>query len=429
MKIEKRKLSDIRPYPGNPRKNDAAVDAVAESIRQCGYISPIIVDEEGVILAGHTRYKALKKLRRKQADVAIAEGLSEEQKRKFRLLDNKVGEIAEWDEDLLRIELGDLDFGQFDFNFPSFEMPETVTVQSYERRKAGDAQEGEEAEAEEAREAAAEEGLEEDSPEYQAFVEKFKPKKTTDDCYTPELVYDAVADFVAKRYGLDRSTFLRPFYPGGDYKKETYAPGAVVVDNPPFSILAEIVSWYEEHGIRFFLFAPTLTLFSSSSSSCTALPVGVTVTYANGAKVNTSFLTNLEPEELRVLVLPELYPIVRDADTENLREQKKELPRYSYPDEVLTAAMAARWCKYGVPFALSVAESERVGALDAQRAVGKAIYGNGFLMSRNKAAERAAAERVAAGRAAAERAAAERWELSAREQELVAGLSGEAVKL
>lgn len=429
MKIEKRKLSDIRPYPGNPRKNDAAVDAVAESIRQCGYISPIIVDEEGVILAGHTRYKALKKLRRKQADVAIAEGLSEEQKRKFRLLDNKVGEIAEWDEDLLRIELGDLDFGQFDFNLPSFEMPETVTVQSYERRKAGDAQEGEEAEAEEAREAAAEEGLEEDSPEYQAFVEKFKPKKTTDDCYTPELVYDAVADFVAKRYGLDRSTFLRPFYPGGDYKKETYAPGAVVVDNPPFSILAEIVSWYEEYGIRFFLFAPTLTLFSSSSSSCTALPVGVTVTYANGAKVNTSFLTNLEPEELRVLVLPELYPIVRDADTENLREQKKELPRYSYPDEVLTAAMAARWCKYGVPFALSVAESERVGALDAQRAVGKAIYGNGFLMSRNKAAERAAAGRAAAERAAAERAAAERWELSAREQELVAGLSGEAVKL
>lgn len=135
MKIEKRKLSDIRPYPGNPRKNDAAVDAVAESIRQCGYISPIIVDEEGVILAGHTRYKALKKLRRKQADVAIAEGLSEEQKRKFRLLDNKVGEIAQWDEDLLRIELGDLDFGQFDFNFPSFELPETVTVQSYERRK------------------------------------------------------------------------------------------------------------------------------------------------------------------------------------------------------------------------------------------------------------------------------------------------------
>lgn len=136
MKIEKRKLSDIRPYPGNPRKNDAAVDAVAESIRQCGYISPIIVDEEGVILAGHTRYKALKKLRRKQADVAIAEGLSEEQKRKFRLLDNKVGEIAQWDEDLLRIELGDLDFGQFDFNFPSFELPETVSVQSYERQRA-----------------------------------------------------------------------------------------------------------------------------------------------------------------------------------------------------------------------------------------------------------------------------------------------------
>lgn len=135
MRMEKRKLSDIRPYPGNPRKNDAAVDAVAESIRQCGYLSPIIVDEDGVILAGHTRYKALKKLRRKQADVAVAEGLTEDQKRKFRLLDNKVGELAEWDEELQRIELDGLDFGSFDFGFPSFELPETVAVQGYERRK------------------------------------------------------------------------------------------------------------------------------------------------------------------------------------------------------------------------------------------------------------------------------------------------------
>lgn len=140
MKIEKRKLSDIRPYPGNPRKNDAAVDAVAASIDQCTYISPIIVDENGVILAGHTRYKALRKLKRRQAEVVIAEGLTEDQKRKFRLLDNKVGELAEWDEELQRIELDGLDFGSFDFGFPSFELPETVAVQSYERRKHADAE-------------------------------------------------------------------------------------------------------------------------------------------------------------------------------------------------------------------------------------------------------------------------------------------------
>ena len=77
MKIKQTLLSKIRPYENNPRKNDGAVDAVAESIRQCGYVAPIIVDEDGVILAGHTRYKALQKLGRKRVDVCVAEGLDE----------------------------------------------------------------------------------------------------------------------------------------------------------------------------------------------------------------------------------------------------------------------------------------------------------------------------------------------------------------
>ena len=72
--------------------------------------------------------------------------------------------------------------------------------------------------------------------EYKAFVEKFKPKKTTDDCYTPERVYEAVAAWVAARYGVDRSRFVRPFWPGGDYESYPYKAGDVVVDNPPFSL-------------------------------------------------------------------------------------------------------------------------------------------------------------------------------------------------
>lgn len=115
MELITAKIKDIRPYDRNPRKNGAAVDAVAESIKQCSYIAPIIVDEDNVILAGHTRYKALKKLGYSECEIIVKEGLTEEQKRKYRILDNKTNELAEWDMELLEIELDGLDFEGFDF--------------------------------------------------------------------------------------------------------------------------------------------------------------------------------------------------------------------------------------------------------------------------------------------------------------------------
>lgn len=117
MQLVKKPLTEIVPYEKNPRKNDDAVAYVMESIKQCTYVAPIIVDEDGVILAGHTRYKALKKLGYKEADVLIKEGLTEEQKRKYRLLDNKTNEFAEWDDALLAEELDGIDFDGFDFGF------------------------------------------------------------------------------------------------------------------------------------------------------------------------------------------------------------------------------------------------------------------------------------------------------------------------
>ena len=117
MDLKMMHIDDIHPYGNNPRKNDKAVDAVTESIRQCGYIAPIIVDEDLVILAGHTRYKALKKLGRKEAEVVVKKGLTEEQKKKYRLLDNKTNELAEWDFDLLKEELDGLDFGDLDLDW------------------------------------------------------------------------------------------------------------------------------------------------------------------------------------------------------------------------------------------------------------------------------------------------------------------------
>lgn len=117
-------IRQIKPYKNNPRKNDGAVDAVVESIKQCTYIAPIIVDEDYVILAGHTRYKALKKLGYDNAEVIVKEGLTEEQKRKYRLLDNKTNEFAEWDLDLLADELEGLDFDGFDFGLEMFKKNE-----------------------------------------------------------------------------------------------------------------------------------------------------------------------------------------------------------------------------------------------------------------------------------------------------------------
>lgn len=111
------KIGDIHPYPGNPRKNDDAVDAVAASIREFGFRNPIIVDAEYEIIAGHTRWKAAKKLKLKTVPVIVADDLTEDQVKAYRLADNKTGEIAEWDLPLLKMELEDIDMDMSVFGF------------------------------------------------------------------------------------------------------------------------------------------------------------------------------------------------------------------------------------------------------------------------------------------------------------------------
>jgi len=255
-----------------------------------------------------------------------------------------------------------------------------------------------------------------DSPEYDAFVDKFKPKLTTDDCYTPENVYNAVAEWVANEYGLDRSKFARPFWPGGDYEAEEYPGGCVVVDNPPFSILAEIKQFYVKRGVKFFLFCPGLTMFSvNDGPTVSYLACGVGITYQNGARVNTSFVTNLDDCLLRTV--PSLYEAVKRENDKNDKTQRKLAPKYEYPDYVITAALAMRWCQYGVEYRVEHKDAAFIWALDAQKEKGKTIFGGGFLLS-----ERAAEERAAAKRAAAERGAEERWNLSDRERSIVASL-------
>ena len=251
------------------------------------------------------------------------------------------------------------------------------------------------------------------SKTYEEFVEKFKPKKTTDDCYTPPLVYDAVASWVEQRYGVDRAHFVRPFFPGENYWLRDYTPEDIVVDNPPFSILSEIIKFYGRKGIRYFLFGPTLTLLSSSVRNATAIVTGNSVIYENGAAVNTSFLTNMEGD-VALKSDPSLYRAVEDAVTETQKQRRKELPKYAYDLHVVTAPMVVPYSRLGIEFSIPRAEAVAVDALDEQRKSGKAIYGKGLLISDRLAEEREKAEREKAGREKAER-----WQLSARERRIV----------
>lgn len=118
MNIVYMQLGTISPYEKNPRKNDDAVEYVANSIREFGFKVPIVIDKDGVIVAGHTRYKAAKKLKMENVPCIVADDLTDEQIKAFRLADNKTAEMAAWDMDMLNLELnGLLDFDMADFGF------------------------------------------------------------------------------------------------------------------------------------------------------------------------------------------------------------------------------------------------------------------------------------------------------------------------
>lgn len=156
---------------------------------------------------------------------------------------------------------------------------------------------------------------------YEEFVNKFKPKLTTDDCYTPPKIYSVILDWVKKYYGVNER-IIRPFNPNDDYKKYDYS-NVVVVDNPPFSLLAEIIDYYLDNNIKFFLFAPGLTCFSylCKNRKVCILPIDVHITYENGAIVNTAFITNLEDNAININT--ELYKLIKNCNEDKSRRKIK----------------------------------------------------------------------------------------------------------
>lgn len=122
MNIVEKRLDELQPYENNPRKNDSAVPYVAESIKRYGFKVPIVIDKNGVIVAGHTRYLASIELGLDKVPCIVADDLNEEQIKEFRLVDNKVSEFAGWDFEMLAEELQGLEFdaGAFGFEIPEY---------------------------------------------------------------------------------------------------------------------------------------------------------------------------------------------------------------------------------------------------------------------------------------------------------------------
>ena len=235
--------------------------------------------------------------------------------------------------------------------------------------------------------------------DYDAFVEKFKPKKTTDDCYTPPLVYDAVLAWARKHLDVGDRPVVRPFYPGGDFEHYDYPENCVVIDNPPFSIFAKICDFYVSRGISFLLFAPAMT---SIRKNCTYIGVSCSIIYENGACVNTSFVTNMLGD-LICTTDPELYRMVKEANNKNQKQAKNQLPKLSFPDCVLRASTLHTMSRAGVLFQVS-----KSGGAVVSKATTRDEFGNSILLSERMAAEKLAAEKLAAEKLAAEKLAAEK---------------------
>ena len=247
--------------------------------------------------------------------------------------------------------------------------------------------------------------------DYDEFIEKFKPKKTTDDCYTPPPVYEAVLDWARKHLDIGDRPVVRPFYPEGDFEHFDYTDNCVVIDNPPFSIFSKICDWYVEHGIPFLLFAPAM---SSIRQNVTYIGVSCIITYENGAKVNTAFVTNMMGD-LICTTAPDLHKSVKKANDDNLKQSKKTLAKLSFPDCVLRATTLLTMSRAGIRFSIRKEQGRVVGQACENK---KGDFGNSILLS-----DIATAEKLAAEKLAAEKLAAEKLTLTEKSKAIIAQLN------
>lgn len=205
---------------------------------------------------------------------------------------------------------------------------------------------------------------------YEEFVEKFKPKKTTDDCYTPPDIYEIIMEYAVEKNEWQGRPVVRPFYPGGDFENFKYPTNCVVIDNPPFSILSKIVNWYNEKGIDYFLFAPVLTFFNLNTPCHIA--ADCRITYENGANVNTGFVSSkgalIETSRKLKRRIQQYYA------TKRMINNPKQ--KYTYPDNFMTGAKLNSLARHDVD--IKITEGERVPTLYTASGKGRKVFGSGY---------------------------------------------------
>jgi hypothetical protein len=225
----------------------------------------------------------------------------------------------------------------------------------------------------------------------------FNPK-TTDECWTPRDVYEAVLSYVRTLADMEGRKIVRPFFPDGNYRNTEYPDGCIVVDNPPFSMFKEITSFYLDRGILFFLFGPGLTI---GNAACSIVITGSCIRYENGASVPTEFASNI-PGLPMLCTAPDLGKAIKDCDSQ--RPKTKSLPTFVWPEELLSVSELRTIASGGVRF-----EAERCKPVKYLDNRGR-LFGDHWLLLRAKAQAKAQAK------------AAIKVELSERERALVESL-------
>ena len=245
--------------------------------------------------------------------------------------------------------------------------------------------------------------------DYDGFLQKLEVKKTTDDCYTPKEVMDIIINYVNDKYPLKDKKIIRPFFPDGDFESIDYSGDCVVIDNPPFSIVSNICKYYLERDIKFFLFCPHLTAFSSDID-CTHIIASADITYENGAVIKTAFVSNLFGD-VKIIGDSALHLKFKELQ----RNNKASLPKYKYPDNIITVSKISYCVEKGISLTFDKKDVKHCRGMDAQKKHGKVLFGSGFIAS----------DKAAAAAAAAENDTIIIWELSEREKKIIKSLGAQ----
>lgn len=229
--------------------------------------------------------------------------------------------------------------------------------------------------------------------QYEEWLNKFSETlKTSDDTFTPANVYKAVYKWADEHYHISGRPIERPFFPGGDYRNYNYRENCVVVDNPPFSNLAEITDFYLEKKIDFFIWCPHLTSLQYIARGVTLVIADAPVIYSNGARIATGWLTNLDKENA-VICSNELQLALEQCNIDSEKQfgwrKSKRLAKYDYPPELLRVGVLnqlSKRCEYAIPRD-QVYLKKIVRTTDQQKEYNRAnkkkqaVYGGGFWMS------------------------------------------------